>query len=84
MGIQRLSDIELAEARDHHNREWLATIMRKHAKELIGLREEMLERLIVLRVSGIKAIKLVEDHSDPGKTVYSFDVDFDGIGPGAD
>jgi len=50
-------------------------IMRKHSDECLGLREEMLEKLLTYALAGVLNLRLVEDRSDPLKTEWRFETD---------
>lgn len=56
--------------------EALRSIVMKHGKEILGLRNEQLERLLVLRLAGLK-VRLVEECVSPTKTVWSFEMEGD-------
>ena len=49
-------------------------LVSKHAGAVFKERSEQLEELLILRLAGAR-VRLTEDHSKPGKVVWSYEVD---------
>ena len=57
---------------DEDAREDLIAAVERHTREILGKRNEQIERMIVLKLLGAN-VRLVEDRTDPLRTVWSLE-----------